>query len=200
MSCETVPEQTHLRNTRGACRSDAKRYAGHKGATDRSRRRRPIDSNAGTVLELVEILSQSTRDFYRFAEADSQKSSGNWPGVAEQPATRSNRACGEVIGAANLAVMRACCRLLILLAITSSILPADLTIKVRTIAGNGQASETTEYYKDSLMRRDFGFTYQVIDFSTRRSVTVDPAKKNTIRSTDRRRRLSESSIHPKSSS
>lgn len=132
-----------------------------------------------TVPELVEILSQSTRDFYRFdvAETDSQKSNSNWPGPSEQPATRSNRACGEVIGAATLAVMTACCRLLILSAITSSILPADLTIKVRTIAGNGQARETTEYYKENLMRRDFGPTYQLIDFSTGRSVTVDPAKK-----------------------
>ena len=73
--------------------------------------------------------------------------------------------------------MTACYRVLILLAISSSMLRADLTLKVRTIAGTGQASEATEYYKGNLMRRDFGTGYQVIDFSTGRGFTVDPAKR-----------------------
>jgi hypothetical protein len=63
------------------------------------------------------------------------------------------------------------------LAISSSILRADLTVKIRTIAGTGQTTETTEYYKGNLMRRDFGPGYQVVDVSTGRSFSVDPGKK-----------------------
>jgi hypothetical protein len=40
-----------------------------------------------------------------------------------------------------------------LLAISSSMLRADLTLKIRTIAGAGRATETTEYYKGKHMRR-----------------------------------------------
>jgi len=36
---------------------------------------------------------------------------------------------------------------------------------------------TTEYYKGNLMRRDFGPGYQVVDFSTGRSFSVDLEKK-----------------------
>jgi|GEM_PF-4174849 len=56
-------------------------------------------------------------------------------------------------------------------------LHADLTLKIRTISGAGQATETIEYYKDNLMRRDFGPGYQVVDFSTGRSFSVNPEKK-----------------------
>ena len=57
-------------------------------------------------------------------------------------------------------------------------LRADLTIQVRTMSGDaGRASETIEYYKGNLMRRDFGKGYQVIDFSTGRSFSVDSSKK-----------------------
>lgn len=66
---------------------------------------------------------------------------------------------------------------LLLLAISPFILRADLMLKVRTIAGSGQVSETTEYYKGNLMRRDFGSGYQVVDFSNGHSFSVDPLKR-----------------------
>jgi hypothetical protein len=56
-------------------------------------------------------------------------------------------------------------------------LRADLTLKIRTIAGGGQTTEATEYYKGNLMRRDFGTGYQVVDFSSGRSFSVDLEKK-----------------------
>jgi hypothetical protein len=56
-------------------------------------------------------------------------------------------------------------------------LHADLTLKIRTIAGEGQTTETTKYYKGNLMRRDFDSGYQVVDFSAGRSFSVDPEKK-----------------------
>ncbi len=56
-------------------------------------------------------------------------------------------------------------------------LRADLTLKVRTMGATGPSSETTEYYKGNLVRSDFGTSYQVIDFSTGRGFTVDPAKR-----------------------
>jgi hypothetical protein len=68
-------------------------------------------------------------------------------------------------------------RLLLLLAIASSMLNADLTLKVRTTGSAGRTSEATEYYKGNLMRRDFGSGYQVVDFSTGRSFSVAPEKK-----------------------
>jgi hypothetical protein len=52
-------------------------------------------------------------------------------------------------------------------------LRADLTLKIRTINGSGQASEDTEYYRGNLMRRNFENGYQVVDFSTGRSFSVD---------------------------
>ncbi len=76
----------------------------------------------------------------------------------------------------NLAIMRICYLIVILLSMSSSVLHADLTLKIRTITGTGRTSESTEYYKGDLMRRDFASGYQVIDFSTGRSFSVDPKK------------------------
>jgi hypothetical protein len=72
--------------------------------------------------------------------------------------------------------MTVCYRVLILLAASLS-MRADLTIKVRTIGDAGSVTESTEYYKGDFMRRDFGDSYQVIDFSTGRSFSVDSSKK-----------------------
>lgn len=52
-----------------------------------------------------------------------------------------------------------------------------MTIKIRTITDSGQANETTEYYKGDRMRRDFAGGYQVIDFSSGQSFSVDIAKR-----------------------
>ena len=73
--------------------------------------------------------------------------------------------------------MTASIRVVIVLAVSSSMLRADLTLKVRTTAAAGQTSETTEYYKGNLMRIDFGTGYQVVDNSTGRSFSVEPEKK-----------------------
>ena len=73
--------------------------------------------------------------------------------------------------------MTACYRVVILLAVSSFMLRADLTLKIRTIAVAGRTTEITEYYKGNLMRRDFGPGYQVVDFSTGRSFSVDLEKK-----------------------
>ena len=73
--------------------------------------------------------------------------------------------------------MTVCYRVFILLAASLSLLRADLTINVRNTSDVGRASETTEYYKGNLMRRDFGDGYQVIDFSTGRSFSVDSSKR-----------------------
>jgi hypothetical protein len=73
--------------------------------------------------------------------------------------------------------MMACFRAVVLLAVSSFTLRADLTLKVRTIASAGRATEITEYYKGNLMRREFGAGYQVVDFSSGRSFSVDPEKK-----------------------
>ena len=73
--------------------------------------------------------------------------------------------------------MSACYRAVILLAVSSCMLRADLKLKIRTIAAEGRTTETTEYYKGNFMRRDFGPGYQVVDFSTGRSFSVDPEKK-----------------------
>jgi hypothetical protein len=64
-----------------------------------------------------------------------------------------------------------------LLVVSPFLLSADLMLKIRTTAGAGRTSETTEYYKGHLMRRDYGTGYQVVDFSTGRSFSVNPEEK-----------------------
>jgi len=68
-------------------------------------------------------------------------------------------------------------RVALFLAISSSILRADLTLKIRSTSGTHPPTEGTVSYQGDRMRRDFGPTYRVVDFSTGLSFTVDPAKR-----------------------
>ncbi len=70
------------------------------------------------------------------------------------------------------------CRVVMLLALSSSILHADLTLKVRTTSATHPTVERAVYYQGDHIRSEFGNTYQVHDFATpAHSFRVDSAKR-----------------------
>jgi len=73
--------------------------------------------------------------------------------------------------------MKAGYRIVTLFAVSSCLLRADMKLTIRTTPSAGPTHESTEYYKGHLIRRDFATGYQVVDFSTGRSFSVDSAKK-----------------------